>query len=103
MKDLIEDLTAGTERGRRVAIATIMDVKRSVPPSLEATMAVNDRGEDSGAVLGGCVEGAVVEAAPEVLRGPGLKLLHFGIADSEAWEVGVPCGRQIDILVEEYA
>ena len=65
-------------------------------------MAVNDSGEVSGAVSGGCVEGAVVEAAAEVLRGSGPKLLHFGIADSEAWDVGLPCGGEIDVFVEEY-
>jgi xanthine dehydrogenase accessory factor len=48
------------------------------------------------------VEGAVVEAAGEVLRGSGPKLLHFGIADSDAWEVGLPCGGEIDVFVEEY-
>jgi len=65
-------------------------------------MAVNHNGDVSGAVSGGCVEGAVVEAAAEVLRGSGPKLLHFGIADSEAWDVGLPCGGEIDVFVEEY-
>jgi xanthine dehydrogenase accessory factor len=44
----------------------------------------------------------VVEAAGEVLRGSGPQLLHFGIADSEAWDVGLPCGGEIDVFVEEY-
>ena len=65
-------------------------------------MAVNEHGEVSGAVSGGCVEGAVVEVAAEVLRGDGPRLLHFGIADSEAWDVGLPCGGEIDVFVEEY-
>jgi xanthine dehydrogenase accessory factor len=65
-------------------------------------MAVNDRGEVSGAVSGGCVEGAVVEVAEEVLAGSEPRLLHFGIADSEAWDVGLPCGGEIDVYVECY-
>jgi xanthine dehydrogenase accessory factor len=65
-------------------------------------MAVNDKGEVSGAVSGGCVEGAVVEVAAEVLRERRPRLLHFGIADSEAWDVGLPCGGEIDVFVEEY-
>ena len=65
-------------------------------------MAINDRGEVWGAVSGGCVEGAVVEAAEEVLGGGEPRLLHFGIADADAWEVGLPCGGEIDVYVEEY-
>jgi xanthine dehydrogenase accessory factor len=102
MKDVVEDVTAWSERGDRVAIATVVAVRRSAPRPPGAKMAVNDRGEVSGMVSGGCVEGAVVEAAGEVLGGAAPKLLHFGIADSEAWEVGLPCGGEIDVFVEEF-
>lgn len=102
MKDVLEDVQAWVDRGERVAIATVVGVKRSAPRAPGAKMAVNDRGDVSGAVSGGCVEGAVVEAAREVLRGSGPKLLHFGIADSDAWDVGLPCGGEIDVFVEEY-
>ena len=102
MKDVLEDVQTWVDRGERVAIATVVGVKRSAPRAPGAKMAVNDKGEVSGAVSGGCVEGAVVEAAAEVLRGSGPKLLHFGIADSEAWDVGLPCGGEIDVFVEEY-
>jgi xanthine dehydrogenase accessory factor len=102
MKDIVEDVTTWSERGDRVAVATVVDVRRSAPRPPGAKMAVNERGEVSGAVSGGCVEGAVVEAAQEVLRGGGARLLHFGIADSEAWDVGLPCGGEIDVFVEEY-
>jgi xanthine dehydrogenase accessory factor len=65
-------------------------------------MAVNDRGEVSGAVSGGCVEGAVVEVAEHVLAGGEPQLVHYGIADSDAWDVGLPCGGEIDVYVERY-
>ena len=67
-----------------------------------AKMAINESGEVSGAVSGGCVEGAVVEVAAEVLRERQPRLLHFGIADSEAWDVGLPCGGEIEVFVERY-
>jgi xanthine dehydrogenase accessory factor len=102
VKDVVEKLHEWSERGDRVAIATVVDVKRSAPRPPGAKMAINEAGEVSGAVSGGCVEGAVVEAAAEVLRGAGPRLLHFGIADSEAWDVGLPCGGEIDVFVEEY-
>ncbi len=102
MNDVIEDVDAWVNRGESVAIATVVGVKRSAPRPPGSKMAVNDRGEVSGAVSGGCVEGAVVEVAEEVLRGGKPQLLHFGIADSEAWEVGLPCGGEIDVWVERY-
>jgi xanthine dehydrogenase accessory factor len=102
VKDVLDDVRAWTGRGNRVAIATVVGVKRSAPRAPGAKMAVNENGEVSGAVSGGCVEGAVVDAATGVLRGDGPKLLHFGIADSEAWDVGLPCGGEIDVFVEEY-
>src|SRR3954453_14941277 len=125
MKDVIEDVSAWVARGDDVALATVIDVKRSAPRPPGAKMAVNSRGEVSGAVSGGCVEGAVVTVAEDVLKGgePGLlhfgiaasgggagagvrggepRLLHFGIADSEAWDVDLPCGGEIDVFVERY-
>ena len=80
----------------------MIDVKRSAPRPPGAKMAVNDRGEVSGAVSGGCVEGAVVEVAEDVLAGGEPRLLRFGIADDEAWEVGLPCGGEIGVFVERY-
>ncbi len=103
MKDVIEDVNTWLARGERVAIATVVGVKRSAARPPGAKMAVSAAGEVSGAVSGGCVEGAVVEAANEVLRGHEPKLLQFGIDDDEAWDVGLPCGGEIDVFVEEYA
>ena len=100
MKDVLQDLDAWVARGDRVALATVVGVQRSAPRPPGAKMAINDRGEVSGAVSGGCVEGAVVEVAEEVLRGGEPRLLHFGIADSDAWDVGLPCGGEIDVFVE---
>ena len=102
MRDVIEDVDTWVARGDAVALATVINVKRSAPRPPGAKMAVNDRGEVSGAVSGGCVEGAVVEVAEEVLAGAEPRLLHFGIADSDAWDVGLPCGGEIDVYVERY-
>ena len=103
MKDVLEDVDAWTARGDAVALATVISVKRSAPRPPGSKMAINEHGEISGAVSGGCVEGAVVEVAAEVLRDREPRLLHFGIADSEAWDVGLPCGGEIDVFVEEYS
>jgi xanthine dehydrogenase accessory factor len=102
VKDVVQDVRTWMDRGERVAVATVVGVKRSAPRAPGAKMAVNDAGEVSGAVSGGCVEGAVVELAGRVLAGEGPQLVTFGIADSEAWDVGLPCGGEIEVWVEEY-
>ena len=104
MRDVLADVDAWTARGDKVAIAMVVGVKRSAPRPPGAKMAINSRGEVSGAVSGGCVEGAVAEVAlSEVLAGSGgPRLLHFGIADEEAWDVGLPCGGEIDVFVQRY-
>jgi xanthine dehydrogenase accessory factor len=102
MKDVLEEVDAWTARGDQVALATVIGVKRSAPRPPGAKMAINANGEIAGAVSGGCVEGAVVEVAEEVLDTGVPRLLHFGIADEEAWDVGLPCGGEIDVWVERY-
>jgi xanthine dehydrogenase accessory factor len=102
MKDVLEEVDTWTARGDKVALATVIGVKRSAPRPPGAKMAINANGEIAGAVSGGCVEGAVVEVAEQVLQSGEPQLLHFGIADEEAWDVGLPCGGEIDVWVERY-
>ena len=102
MKDVLEEVDAWTARGDAIALATVIGVKRSAPRPPGAKMAINETGEIAGAVSGGCVEGAVVEVAEQVLQTGVPQLLHVGIADEEAWDVGLPCGGEIDVWVERY-
>ena len=100
MKDVLADVDRWLGRGDRVATATVVDARKSAPRPLGSKLVVSDRGEVSGAVSGGCVEGSVVEVADRILGGGGPELLRFGIADEEAWSVGLPCGGEIDVFVE---
>ena len=100
--DVLEDVGQWVSQGEGVALATVVNVKRSAPRPPGAKMAVSSSGLVSGAVSGGCVEGAVVEVAEQVIKHGRPQLLHFGIADSEAWDVGLPCGGEIDVWVERY-
>ncbi|HYF24748.1 MAG TPA: XdhC family protein [Baekduia sp.] len=100
MHEVLNDIDAWTAGGERVVVATVVDVKRSAPRPPGAKMAVSSSGAISGAVSGGCVEGSVVVAAEEVLAGGPPRLLQFGIADEEAWDVGLPCGGEIDVWVQ---
>lgn len=100
MKDVIEEVEAWSARGAKVAIATVVGVRKSAPRPTGSKMAVSSAGDIAGAVSGGCVEGSVVEAADGILDGGPPQLLRFGIADEEAWSVGLPCGGEIDVFVE---
>ena len=100
MREVQADIDRWLGRGDRVAVATVVSAKKSAPRPPGAVMAVSERGDISGAVSGGCVEGAVAEEAERVLRDGEPRLLRFGIADEEAWEVGLPCGGEIDVFVE---
>jgi xanthine dehydrogenase accessory factor len=102
MKEVLSALSTWRERGDRVAVATVVGVQRSAPRPVGAKMAVNEHGEVAGAVSGGCVEGAVATIADQVLHGQAPEVTHFGIADDEAWGVGLPCGGEIDVWVQEY-
>jgi xanthine dehydrogenase accessory factor len=102
MRDVMEAVEGWVKEGSRVALATVVDTKKSAPQPVGTKMAVNDGGKMIGAVSGGCVEGQVVQVAEGILAGDDPQLLHYGIADEDAWDVGLPCGGEISIWVETY-
>nr|MBA3476182.1 XdhC family protein [Actinomycetota bacterium] len=85
--------------GCRVAIATVVERRGSAPRDPGASLALNDRGEIAGSVTGGCVEPSVIREAQEVLDGGAARVREYGIADEEAFEVGLPCGGTVFILI----
>ena len=100
MKDILPQLETWQARGDKIALATVIQTWGSSPRAPGAKMAINQQGEMIGSVSGGCVEGAVVEEAMRVLKTGRPKLLHYGVADETAWEVGLACGGSIEIFVE---
>ena len=100
MKEILEDIERWRARGEKIAIATVIATRRSAPRPVGAKLAVSESGELAGSVSGGCVESDVYEHAREVLQTGEPKLLSHGIADEEAWSVGLPCGGEIDVFVE---
>ena len=89
--------------GRKVAIATVIKTWGSAPRPAGARLIAADDGAFAGSVSGGCVEGAVMEAARETMQTEAPKLLRFGVADETAWEVGLSCGGEMEILTEPFA
>ena len=100
MKDVLETLERWSRDGVRVATATVVQTERSAPRDPGAVLAVSEKGEVVGSVTGGCVEPAVYQEAQEVLAGGPPRLLTYGIADDEAFEVGLPCGGTVHIFVD---
>ena len=100
MRELVDDIDRWRADGRRVAIARVVDIEGSGPRLPGAAMAVADDGEVAGSVSGGCVEGAVVGEALEVLRTGERRLVTFGYSDDEAFAVGLTCGGTVHLFIE---
>jgi xanthine dehydrogenase accessory factor len=101
MDEALHQAARWRETGRRVALATVVATRRSAPRPIGSKLAVSDHGELAGSVSGGCVESDVVLTAQEVLGGGEPRLVTYGITDDMAFGVGLPCGGEIDVFVEE--
>jgi xanthine dehydrogenase accessory factor len=98
---VLDDIDRWRAAGRRVAVARVVGTEGSSPRDPGAAMAVNDAGEVAGSVSGGCVEGAVVATALEILAGERERgVISFGYSDDEAFAVGLTCGGTIHLYVE---
>ncbi|MDX1665506.1 MAG: XdhC family protein [Candidatus Promineifilaceae bacterium] len=100
MQEVLDEIEQWRTEGGAVALATVVETWGSAPRRPGAKMALTPEGKIAGSVSGGCVEGAVFEAGVEVLEQGRPRLLHFGVADEIAWDVGLACGGEIDIFVE---
>jgi xanthine dehydrogenase accessory factor len=101
VREILGDVERWQGRGERFALATVVATRRSAPRPVGSKLAVSEGGEMAGSVSGGCVENEVYEHAREVLAGGPPRLVTFGISDELALTVGLPCGGEIDVFVEE--
>jgi xanthine dehydrogenase accessory factor len=101
MDETLQQAVRWRELGRRVAVATVVATRRSAPRPVGSKLFVSESGDLAGSVSGGCVESDVVLAAQEVLAGGQPRLLTYGITDEMAFGIGLPCGGEIDVFVEE--
>ncbi|MCY3960312.1 MAG: XdhC family protein [bacterium] len=100
MKEILSDLDAWRAEGRQVALARVVNVEGSGPRDPGAAMAVSDNGDVIGSVSGGCVEGAVVVEALDILETDERRMVSFGYSDDEAFAVGLTCGGTIHLFIE---
>ncbi len=97
---IIPAALAWRAEGRDVALATVIQTWGSAPRPAGSQLAIDGEGNFLGSVSGGCVEGAVIAEAGDVLSAAKPKILQFGVEDDTAWRVGLPCGGTIRILLE---
>ena len=100
MKEILPEVEAWRDAGERVVVATVVATRRSAPRPIGTSLAVSESGKMCGSVSGGCVESDVFDNAMSVMQDGTPRLLHYGITDEMAWDVGLPCGGEIDVFVE---
>ncbi len=99
--DIFKAAEDGRGSGRGVALATVDETWGSAPRPVGSNLVIDDQGNFLGSVSGGCVEGAVVTEAIDVIASGKAKILEFGVADETAWNVGLSCGGNIRVYVEK--
>ena len=99
-EDVLQTASDWLDQGRSVALATVVSTWGSSPRAAGSQLVVDDAGNFIGSVSGGCVEGAVITEAREVMKTGEPQLLEFGVTDDEAWSVGLACGGRIEVFVE---
>ena len=98
--DVLEQAAAWRQTGRDVALATVVSTWGSSPRPVGSQLAVDRDGNMIGSVSGGCIEGAVVMEAQQVLQEGPPRLLSYGVSNEMAWEVGLACGGKVEVFVE---
>ncbi len=102
-EDILEIAEKWCGDGRDVVLATVVSTWGSAPRPTGSRLVIDADGNFEGSVSGGCVEGAVITEAMDVIASGKPELLEFGVADENAWELGLSCGGQIRVYVEKVA
>src|SRR2546421_13090045 len=94
-EDILKAAEDCRKEGRGVALATVVETWGSAPRPVGSNLVIDTDGNFLGSVSGGCVEGAVVTEALDVIETGKPRMLEFGVADDTAWKVGLSCGGTI--------
>lgn len=99
--DVLTEAALWREEGRDVALATVVKTWGSSPRPVGSHLAIDGDSNFVGSVSGGCIEGAVIHEALEVMQDGKPRTLKYGVTDDMAWEVGLACGGQVHVFVEK--
>ena len=100
-EDVMSVAAAWRVAGEQVAVATVTETWGSSPRPAGSQMAITASGRMAGSVSGGCIEGAVADAARKTIQTGLPQLLDFGVTNERAWEVGLACGGKVKVFVEK--
>ena len=99
-QDILQTAAQWRDQGRKAALATVVSTWGSSPRPAGSQLLIGEAGEMVGSVSGGCIEGAVVREALEVMQGASPRLLSYGVTNEQAWDVGLACGGKVEVFVE---
>lgn len=102
MIEIVSSIRKLKQEGQVLAIATVVNTWKSSPRAVGSSLVITQAGEMIGSVSGGCVEGAVVKKGLEVLVSKKAELVHYGVKDEEAWEVGLSCGGELEVFIQPF-
>ena len=97
---LLDQAASWLKDGRKVALATVVSTWGSSPRPAGSQLLIDENANMLGSVSGGCIEGAVVKKALEIIDGATPELMEFGVSNEQAWEVGLACGGRVQVYVE---
>jgi xanthine/CO dehydrogenase XdhC/CoxF family maturation factor len=100
-EDVLATAAGWRAAGEQVAVATVTETWGSSPRPAGSRLAVARSGKMAGSVSGGCIEGAVAEAAMKTLDTGTPQLLDFGVTNERAWDVGLASGCKVMVFVEK--
>ena len=101
-KKSLKEINSWLKINQKIALATVIHTWGSSPQPVGSRMIVNEDGDFSGSVSGGCVESAVIRECLEIIKkNIPFKKIEFKISNENAWEVGLACGGEIEIYIEQ--
>ena len=101
-KKNLKEINNWLKDNKKIALATVIHTWGSSPQPVGSRMIINENGDFSGSVSGGCVESSVVRECLEIIKkGKPFKKIDFKISNENAWEVGLACGGEISIFIEQ--
>ena len=99
---ILEEAHDWVQAKQKVVLVTVIQTWGSSPRQTGSKMIVNEKGDFSGSISGGCVESSVVRECIELLKNNKLfKKLEFKVSNEKAWEIGLACGGEIAVFIEQ--